>query len=46
MNQIAVRVADNLHLHMARPANQFLEIDFAIAEGLLGLAPPDGNQFQ
>ena len=35
----AVRVAEDLHLDMARAAHQLFEIDFVLAEGGLGLAP-------
>jgi|GEM_PF-5909049 len=33
MHQVAVLIAQNLDLDVAGAANQFLEIDFVIAEG-------------
>ena len=38
MHQIAVRVAEKLHLDMAGAAHQLFEIDLVLAEGGLGLA--------
>ena len=39
MHQVAVGIAQKLHFHVARAADQLLEIDFILAEGRLGLAP-------
>ena len=39
MDQIAVRVAEELHFDMARAPDQLFEIDFILAEGGLRLAP-------
>ena len=38
MHGIAVRVAEHLHLDMARPLDQLLEIDLVLAERRLRLA--------
>ena len=39
MHQVAVRVAEDLHLDVPRAAHQLLEVDLVLAEGRLGLAP-------
>ena len=41
MHQIAVRVAQQLHLHMTRAAHQLLEIHLIIAKGGCGFAARD-----
>ena len=38
MHEIAMRIAEDLHLDMARAAHQLFEIDLILAEGVLGLA--------
>ena len=38
MDEIAVGVAEDLHLDVARAAHQLLQIDLVLAEGGLGLA--------
>ncbi len=45
MHQIAVRVAQDLHFHVARAADQLLEINLVLAESRLGLAPRGGHGF-
>jgi hypothetical protein len=44
VHEVAVRVADDLHLDMARAAHEFLEIDLVLAEGRLRLAPRSRNR--
>ena len=39
VHEIAVGVAEDLHLDVARPAHQLFEIDLVLAEAGLGLAP-------
>ena len=39
VDEVAVAVAQELHLDVARAADQLLEIDLVLAEGGLGLAP-------
>ncbi len=39
MNEVAVPVAQQLHLDMPRAPDQLLEIHLVLAEGGLGLAP-------
>ncbi len=46
MNDIAVMIADHLHFDVSCAADQLFEIDLAVAEGLLGLAPPQGHELQ
>ena len=43
VHQVAVPVADDLDLDVARPAHQLLQEDLVVAEGGLGLAPPGGD---
>ena len=38
MDQVAVRVAEDLHFDVARAAHQLLEVDLVLAEGGLRLA--------
>jgi hypothetical protein len=45
MHQIAVLVADDLHLDVARPAHQLLQEHLVVAEGSLGLPPAGGDLF-
>ena len=45
MNDIAVRVPDYLHFHVACAADEFLEINLPVAESLFGFATPQAHQF-
>ena len=38
VNHVAVAVADQLDLDVARPLDQLLDVDLGVAEGALGLA--------
>ena len=46
MHQLTLGVANDLNLDMARAADQFFQIHFAIAEGLLGFTAAHADQFQ
>ncbi len=39
VHQVAMQVAEDLHLHMARAADQFLEVDLVVAERRQRLTP-------
>jgi hypothetical protein len=43
MHQVAVAVAEDLHLHVAGAAHQLLEVHLVLAEGALGLAAGRGD---
>ena len=42
VHDIAVRIAENLNLDVARALDEFLEIDFIVAESGLGFSPGCG----
>ena len=44
MDDVAVLVAEDLHLDVAGALDQLLEIDLVLAEGGLGLAPRLGRR--
>ncbi len=46
VHEVAVRVAEDLHLDVARAPHELLEVDLVVAERGLGLAPCRGDRLE